>query len=481
MLQPLIKSRWYLLMAAIALTLCACGGGSGSSGSSENSSGEGKNADFPGSIIGERIEFTVTEALTQSSVSVGETVVYDYSSDGRVQGTNPETGQVLEPVRYEYEANDLSATILLFYEYNNGDGYEEYILTGDTTILEGSYQYEAVVTSPSQYSAGKAKGNYRIVPPNNVIVYATKNAASIPSTQEDIWQFLRRHDDIQTVAMERNRSAYVAIQENGKLIADTSLKKRDVQGDGTSEEVTVELISPPDGTYNAVEIYQSLGIAINNNDELWLWGGINNITPRKNTNLEAPVHSFIENSLGSLVITGTDRSPEYVCKESDGSCDFDTEQSELDALNITGVNKAILTALQGGPIFVYTDTNRGSLKIANACTGTSCNPPVLPSDLGMVVDFDIQPSSFIAAINSSGHVVVTNWEGNQLPIPTDISFNAVDLAVTSNHVAVVQKDGSVITWRYQSGQLYDLEAPSSITDITKVESTPYDGHFLFLQ
>lgn len=490
------KYHWSLmaLIVAASVAFTACGGGGGGGGSGDgSSSGSGENRDFPGSIVGERIEFTVTDAKTANSVSEGLVVVYDFSSDGRVQGTNPETGQVLEPTRYEYDASGNSAIVTLYYEYDNGaSGYEEYLLAGDENILSGTYDYEAVVTSPpGGCCGGEAAGTYRIVPPNNVGVYGAPNAADISADQEEIWQKLTRKDDIDAVASERNHEAYVAIQADGSLVADTTLKERHLQGDGSSEPVPVTLLSPPEGQYVAVEISIFLGMAISEQGELWYWSGEGNVTPRTDDNLDLPVHSFVAHSYGEVVITGADRSPELVCKDSDGTCNLAADQADWDALGITNVDKAARGYIGGGdgsgtPAgLLYTDVNNGLLHVEDNCAlvGGTCEAVVIPAGLGEILDFDLAPGNFVVAIETDGTVEAWNWQGNRLPVPEETGDNAVAVAISGSHVALVKADGTVLTWRYDldTEQALDVQAPADQQGITRVMATDYDGHFLFLE
>lgn len=492
------KNRWGLmaLIVATSVAFTACGGGGGGGDSDgASSSGSGENRDFPGSLVGERIEFTVTDAKTANSVSEGLVVVYDFSSDGRVQGTNPQTGQVLEPTRYEYDASGNSATVTLYYEYDNGaSGYEEYLLQGDENILSGTYDYEAVVTSPpGGCCGGEAAGTYRIVPPNNVGVYGAPSAAEISAEQEEIWQKLTRRNDINAVASERNHEAYVAIQQDGSLVADTTLKERHIQGDGSNEPVPVTLLSPPEGQYVAVEISIFLGMAISEQGDLWYWSGSGNLTPRMEQNLESPVHSFVVHSHGNLVITGADRSPELVCKDADGTCNLASDQAEWDALNITNVDKAARGFVGGGegtvtPVgLLYTDMDDGLLRAkdncASASVGDSCEAVVIPAGLGQILDFDLALGAFVVAIEADGTVEAWNWQGNRLPVPEETGDNAVAVAIAGSHVAVVKADGTVLTWRYDldTEQALDVQAPADQQGITRVMATDYDGHFLFLE
>lgn len=491
----LLKLFWAAVAASV---LVACGGG----GSGGPSGGEGSTANYPGSIVGERIEFTVTEEVTQSSVDVGFTVVYDFSAEGRVQGTNPQTGQVLEPVRYEYQTRGNNATILLFYEYDNGgEGYEEYKLTGDGSILQGTYEYEAVVTAPTQYSAGKAKGNYRIVPPNNVKVYAAPNAAAIASEQEDIWQFLRREDNLAAVATDSYRNAYVAIQEDGTLAANSSAGSQTAMGG--SKPINELFRTAPAGQFEEVELSLLLGMGISTSGDLWIWAGTSFQSPRTVNDLDNPVHSFVRRSAGDLVITGPDRSPEYVCKETDQVCAQETDQMLLDAVGLTDADQAMVSGYfdtlkslvpQFVPTIVYTDINDGLLKLADSCPRGDPTDPrdngdpdgcvdqlVLPTGVGQVADFDLKRDSFLVVVETSGQVVASDWGGAPLPLPTELGTNAVEVAISGDHVGIVRADGTVITWRYQSGQVSDVDEPTSLSGITRVESTPYDGRFLFLE
>lgn len=238
------KNRWgawaLIVMASMAFTACGGGGSGGSGGGGATA----ENRNYPGSIVGERIEFTVTEA-GQNSVQEGLTVVYDFSSNGQVQGTNPETGQVLTPVSYDYTPEGRNASIRLYYEYDNGGaGYEDYDLVAGDSILQGTYDYEAVVTSGGCCGGG-AKGNYRIIPPNNVSFYKAENAAELTEDAASILQQMTRRNDLASVSMELPRDAYVAIDSNGELVADTSLKTRNVlTPGGFSEDQTVTLPFP---------------------------------------------------------------------------------------------------------------------------------------------------------------------------------------------------------------------------------------------
>lgn len=480
----------FIWAVVAALVLVACGGGG--SGSDGSTSGEGTNIDFPGNIIGERIEFTVTEALTDTSVYVGFTVVYDFSTDGRVQGTNPVTGQVLEPVRYEYQANGNNATIYLYYEYSNGgEGYEEYKLYGDSSIMQGDYEYEAVVTAPNQYSAGKAKGEYRIVPPNNVGLYQAPNAEDISAEQEAIWQMLRRADNITAVATEGNRDLYVAIQQDGTLIADTSANPTQGQQGCTSNCDTIDTIfkAPPSGSFVAVEAAALRGMAINGSGELWVWAGESFDRPKIVSDLESPVHSFVEQSShlsGGIVVTGPDRTLEYACI----TCNDEIEtQAILDGLNISDVDKAI--RLSWSNIYLYTDITNGLLALANGCT-VNCDPPAIPTGLGRVIDFDTSDSfivasfdtsnSFIVAIESTGQVTAWGWNGSSLPVPSEVGSSAVNVAVSGSHVAVVLENGTAVVWRYDMNtrEAVDVRVPPAVDEATRVEHTDYDGHFIFL-
>lgn len=473
--------RRFAALMAVMLVFAGCGGG-GSDG--ESSSGSGQNVNFPGSLVGERIEFTVTDAKTANSVAEGLVVVYDFSSDGRVQGTNPQSGRVLEPARYEYSASGNTATVTLFYDDEFGTRFEEYLLQGDENILSGTYDYEAVVTSPPDATGGgAAAGTYVIVPPNNVSVYEAPNAADISSEQKDIWQFLRRQDDLAAVASGRFRDAYVAIQEDGTLVADSSAGSQ--TGIGGSTPINELFRATPDGQFVKTNLSSLLGMGISDTGDLWIWAGDGFQSPRIDTSLDSPVYSFVGGSEGDIVISGSRRSPEYVCKESDGVCALETAQTVLDALNIHSADQAIVSDNAGdGPTIVYTDINDGLLRAED-----SCNPlepeacegrVVLPTGVGAVANFDLLSGSFLVVVESSGQVIASDWNGNPLPVPAEVGMNAVDVAVAGTHVATVHSDGTAVIWRYESGEIRDVDVPGDLTEITKVERTDHDGHFLFL-
>ncbi|MCL7942823.1 hypothetical protein [Marinobacter sp. ATCH36] len=483
------NDRWGVmaLIVAASMAFTACGGGGG--GGSGDGTASAENRDYPGSIVGERIEFTVTEAGA-NSVAEGLTVVYDFSSDGQVQGTNPETGQVLTPVRYEYTPEGRNASIRLYYEYDNGGaGYEDYDLVAGDSILQGTYDYEAVVTSGGCCGGG-AKGNYRIIPPNNVSFYRAENAAELSEDAASILQQMTRRNDLASVSMELPRNAYVAIDSNGELVADTSLKTRNVlTPGGFSEDQTVTLPFPPSGKFQEAAIGKLLGGALSENGEYLIWSGESNLDPREDDLLPAPVHSIVDGSQGKIVIAGPDRQPKNVCVKFDTSNCFDRDN--LDQFNIQDVDRAAISNRS----FFYTDINNRMLRVADVNLSRFPSEEVaqIPAGLDPIAKFKVWQSRFVVAITINGDVVAWDWEGNYLDVPEAASNNVIDVSVgispdfdTGNakyDVAVVREDGVGVIWTYNwnDRSVSDVRTPDDARDSEGVVVTPYRGHFLFLK
>lgn len=478
------RNTWsVIVMASVALT--ACGGGGGGGGS-DNEATTAENRDYPGSIVGERIEFTVTEA-GQNSVQEGLTVVYDFSADGQVQGTNPETGQVLTPVSYQYTPEGRNASIRLNYEYDNGGaGYEDYDLVAGESILEGTYDYEAVVTSGGCCGGG-AKGNYRIIPPNNASFYQDDNAAELTDEAASILQQMTRRNDISDVSMDGFRDAYVAIDRNGELFADTSLKTRNVLSPGGfAEDQTVTLPFPPSGKYKEVAVGKLMGKGLRENGDYLIWSGESNLDPRVDDQLPSPVHSIVGGSQGEIVIAGPDRRPKNVCLKFDNTCgDRDT----LDPFNIEDADRAFISNRS----FFYTDIDNKLLRVRDVDPSSSQDLAQIPAGLDPIADFEVWLSFFVVAITVNGDVVAWDWDGNYLEVPDAASENAVDIAIGASpysdadnpriDVAVVREDGVGIIWAYNrdTGAVSNIRTPEEARDSEGVVFTPYSGHVLFLK
>lgn len=485
------KNRWgawaLIVMASMAFTACGGGGSGGSGGGGATS----ENRNYPGSIVGERIEFTVTEA-GQNSVQEGLTVVYDFSSNGQVQGTNPETGQVLTPVSYDYTPEGRNASIRLYYEYDNGGaGYEDYDLVAGDSILQGTYDYEAVVTSGGCCGGG-AKGNYRIIPPNNVSFYQAGNAAELTEDAENILQQMTRRNDLASVSMERNRDAYVAVDTNGELFADTSLKERRVFRDGRLQpEETVTLPYPPEGAFSETAL-DSGGVpkatALADDGQYWFWSGDQNYDPRIDLTLPSPVHSIVVNSGGGLVIAGQDRSLYYACLTPDIGCDS-APQRELDNLGIVDVDQAAVF----GRSLLYTDTGNQALGVADLDSSSSGTLIQIPAGLDPVVQFIVGRFPFVVAITVNGEAVAWDRDGGYLDVPAEARSGVIDISAGINpasgpgerkyDVAVVREDGTGVVWTYSwnDQSVEDIRLPEKGRNSKAVVVTPYPGHILFLK
>ncbi|MFL1456698.1 hypothetical protein ACJO5Y_19815 [Marinobacter sp. GN3S48] len=487
------SSRWsawaLIVMASVAFT--ACGGGGGGGDGSGDDAASAENRDYPGSIVGERIEFTVTEA-GQNSVQEGLTVVYDFSSDGQVQGTNPETGQVLTPVSYEYTPEGRNASIRLYYEYDNGGaGYEDYDLVAGDSILQGTYDYEAVVTSGGCCGGG-AKGNYRIIPPNNASFYQAENAAELTEEAASILQQMTRRNDIAVVSMGGSRDAYVAVDANGGLFADTSLKERRVFRDGMLQpEETVTLPYPPEGTFSETAL-DSAGVptatALDDDGQYWFWSGDANYDPRIDQTLPSPVHSIVGNSGGELVIAGEDRRPFYACLTPNAGCDS-APQSELDNLEIADVDQAAVV----GRTLLYTDMANRVLQFADLDSSSTGTLIKIPAGLDPLAQFILGRFPFVVAITINGEVVAWDYDGNYLDVPAEADSGAIDVSAGINpasgpgerkyDVAVVRDDGIGVVWTYNwnNQSVEDVRTPEEGRNAKGVVVTSYPGHILFLE
>ena len=124
-----IVQRVFLLVLVV-FGLAACGE---TSDSSSGDSGSNSDYNWPASIVGNRIDFTLTQA-SGDSVASGLTVSYYYDAGGSVVGRNPESGAEYVPDRYSYSAGGSSARIYLDYGY----GYEDYTLY-PSSCTTGSY------------------------------------------------------------------------------------------------------------------------------------------------------------------------------------------------------------------------------------------------------------------------------------------------------------------------------------------------------
>ncbi|MEX2474685.1 hypothetical protein [Marinobacter sp.] len=482
------RSWRFAVLMAVTLVFAGCGGSDG-----ESSSGSGQNVSFPGSLVGERIEFTVTDAKTANSVAEGLVIVYDFSSDGRVQGTNPETGRVLEPTRYEYSASGNNAVITLFYDDEFGTRFEEYQLQGKENILSGTYDYEAVVTSPPDATGGgAASGTYVIVPPNNASFYEAKNASALSEDAESILQKMTRRNDIANVSMTGQRDAYVAVDANGALFADTSLKERRVvRDDMLQPEETVTLPYPPEGTFSETAL-DSAGVptatALAGDGRYWFWSGDANYDPRIDPTLPSPVHSIIKGTGGGMVIAGADRRPYYACLTPDSGC-ASAAQDELDALGIEDVG---LAAVVGRSLF-YTDTVNRALRVADLDPGSSGTLVPIPPGLDPIAQLAVGRFPFVVAITINGKVVAWDYDGGYLDVPAEAQSNAMDISAGINpasgpdvrkyDVAMVREDGIGVVWTYNwnDQSVEDVRMPEEGSNSKGVVVTPYPGHILFLK
>lgn len=145
------------LLGSVCLALVACGGGGGGGGGGEQpGSGEGSNQDFPGNIIGQAILFTVGDG-GDTGLRSGDTIRFDFDSDGQVEGFNNVDGNRITPESYAYTTTPSQAEIELLYRGASGaTGTEQYTLFPDAdTILTGRYEYLNPSFNPPVMSDGR--------------------------------------------------------------------------------------------------------------------------------------------------------------------------------------------------------------------------------------------------------------------------------------------------------------------------------------
>ena len=135
-----------ILFFILFLIISGCSGGGGDgivSGDSTNPDGSNvDNTDFnwPAHILGYEISFIVEgdSATAPTNIPIGSEVIYQYSENGAVQGTNPVSGNIYYPDSYSYAFYDNIAAINL--SYSGGLATEVYELT-PTSATEGTYYY----------------------------------------------------------------------------------------------------------------------------------------------------------------------------------------------------------------------------------------------------------------------------------------------------------------------------------------------------
>lgn len=129
-----------LIAIALIMLLSACGGGGGGGASGDSGGTENRDFNWPSEILGYQISFIVEEddPDAPTNIDIGLEVIYDYSANGSVQGTNPETSVVYTPDSYSYTTTGDKAEIRL--EYAGGAAYEIYELTA-TSDTTGTYYY----------------------------------------------------------------------------------------------------------------------------------------------------------------------------------------------------------------------------------------------------------------------------------------------------------------------------------------------------
>ena len=116
-----------LLLCLSLVLIASCGGGSGG-GANTGDTDLDVLLSLPLEIGGKSISFTVTSG-TGDSVADGLTIIYEFSDDGKVFGTNPVSGNKYLPDGYSYSSDGTTATVRLAYDSVKPGGYEEYTLT----------------------------------------------------------------------------------------------------------------------------------------------------------------------------------------------------------------------------------------------------------------------------------------------------------------------------------------------------------------
>lgn len=442
-------------MAASLTLLSACGGGGGGGG---GGSGSGANSNWPGSLIGERIEFTVEQDIS-SGVSPGLTVVYDFSVGGQVRGTNPVTGQVLTPTSYEYSHSGPNARVRLHYDYSasgGGTGYEDYLLKGAGSILQGTYNYEAVVTQGSS-SGGKATGRYRIIIPSASVV---ELEGTEPLTGNELLtlESLRFEEALENFELAPSWSqGYVALRQDGSITSYSPRPTLPTQcNNPPCPSRTNPILLSPSGSH-FVEVgtpYTLAGYARTSDGNLVMWGDEAGVSPRIATFAgDGKVHALIKGfgQYNVVMQDGTVREPLCLTHENMTQCQTNAQspsQRHLDLFpevsNIRYMNHSARLFVDAAGVLHHFKHD-----------GTGYQPWHTPTGLPLIrIAKGVEP--LIVALSTDGQLLA--WHSDDLStveVPSFASSGIVDFEVARTgsdpnryHVAAVKNNGAAALWLY---------------------------------
>lgn len=454
-----------ILMSFVILSLLSACGGSGSGGGDGggtsddgdlgSDSGSGDNINWPGSIVGERIEFTVVTDIS-SGISPGMTVVYDFSVDGQVRGTNPSTGQVLTPSSYDYSYSGTNAVIRLNYDYTatgGGTGYEEYILKGEGSILQGTYEYEAVVTYGTT-SGGRATGRYRIIIPS-VSVVEVEGIEPLSGNSLMTLENLRFVEGLEDFAIGGGLHAgYIALRQDGSIVSYSARPTLPTQCNNPPcpDRINPILLSPQGSNFTAINSPSLLaGHALTDDGDLIMWGGEPGVQPQT---AEFVGGGKVRDLIGYkwvLMEDGTIRAPLCVPMiEWEAECtanELSPSQQHLSVRpEVSNIRYAYNTAL-----VIDDNSVVHHFKWVDGVAYSSPTPTGLPD-----ISIAKISATLIIALSTSGELLA--WDSDNLDfveIPDSASSGIVDfeVALTSYeprryHVAAVKSNGAAVLWQY---------------------------------
>lgn len=124
-----------------------------------NCSKDDAHPEYPISINGSKIEFTIT-SCNGCGMNPGHQVIYEYGTPEQVQGFNTQDNNTINVDFYSYSLASDKRTASVRLNYHNGVSTEDYNLSSsDDNWMEGEYEY--IGQTPSAYAT--AKGTYRVI------------------------------------------------------------------------------------------------------------------------------------------------------------------------------------------------------------------------------------------------------------------------------------------------------------------------------
>lgn len=491
-----------LVYALFAAILSGCGGGGGGGGNNSGSnagSGSGSNSNWPGNIIGQRIEFTVVRDIS-SGIPPGQTVVYDFSSDGQVRGTNPVTGQVLTPTSYTYSHSSNNARIRLNYDFTSsggGTGYEEYVLRGEGSILQGDYDYEAVVTQGTS-SGGEASGRYRIIAAS-VSPIEIEGTAPLSGDSLQTLETLRFEENLKRFRLAGTWSrGYVALLNDGSISSFSPRERLPTQCNSPPCPTRLNPIlqSPTGNGFIDIAVPSLLfGYALTDDGTLITWGGESGQQPKAAEFAgDGKVRALVQGStpLHVLMEDGTVREPTCIPGLTDpGDCSTQATTPLPQHLSIIPEVTNIRYLYNRGLSSFAVDASGSAYHLTR--TGSEYEAQNIPTGLPTISMIN-GADPLIIALSTTGQLIA--WNSNNLSfvtLPEAAATGVVDFDLAQTgadpnryHVAAVKNDGSAFLWSHDenlalisSTQVRERGAARAVRFEAQAFAAP--GRFMFIR